>query len=188
MQLQSCAHVTGRQPWSAAAVSRLKLSATGAMSWQIKMRVLKCLPAATTYPTGDKSFAVKQGFPDPISAEEADPFLMCDHFVRALNQLAPACAYSLSCVCPFTRPCMALRRPCRRALSVRMSSLCRGTPIEAWTSSPTSCNAKAATPTPSAIAPPSTAPECSGSGSRRLLLRCTDQAASNYSPAALAAA
>ena len=160
------------------------------MSWHIKMRVLKCMPAATTYPTGDKSFAVKQGFPDPISAEEADPFLMCDHFVRVqpLNQLAPACAYSLSCVCPFTRPCMALRRPCRRAPSARMSSLCRGTPIEAWTSSPTSCKAKAATPTPSAIAPPSTAPECSGSGSQRLFLRCTDQAASNDSPAALAAA
>ena len=136
------------------------------MSWYIKMRVLKCMPAATTFPTGDKSFAVKQGFPDPISAEEADPFLMCDHFVRAqpLNQLAPACAYSLSCVCPFTRPCMALRRPCRRAPSARMSSLCRGTPIEAWTSSPTSCKAKAATPTPWATAAHSRALECSGSG------------------------
>jgi hypothetical protein len=46
------------------------------------MRVLKSLSAVTTYPTGDKSFAVQQGFPQPISAEEADPFLMCDHFVR----------------------------------------------------------------------------------------------------------
>jgi hypothetical protein len=47
------------------------------------MQVVKCLPAVTTFPTGDKSFAVQQGFPQPISAEEADPFLMCDHFVRA---------------------------------------------------------------------------------------------------------
>jgi hypothetical protein len=75
------------------------------------MQVIKCLPAVTTFPTGDKSFAVQQGFPQvksdtfiisislfvishtfclknlitlqPISAEEADPFLMCDHFVRA---------------------------------------------------------------------------------------------------------
>ena len=47
------------------------------------MRVLKSLSAVTTYPTGNKSFAVQQGFPQPISAEEADPFLMCDHFVLA---------------------------------------------------------------------------------------------------------
>ena len=46
------------------------------------MQVVKCMPAVTTFPTGDKSFAVQQGFPQPISAEEADPFLMCDHFVR----------------------------------------------------------------------------------------------------------
>ena len=45
------------------------------------MRVLKSVPAVTTFPTGDKSFAVQQGFPQPISAEDADPFLMCDHFV-----------------------------------------------------------------------------------------------------------
>jgi hypothetical protein len=50
------------------------------------MRVLKSLSAVTTYPTGSKSFAVQQGFPQPISAEEADPFLMCDHFVRSPHQ------------------------------------------------------------------------------------------------------
>jgi hypothetical protein len=27
------------------------------------MQVIKCLPAVTTFPTGDKSFAVQQGFP-----------------------------------------------------------------------------------------------------------------------------
>jgi redox-sensitive bicupin YhaK (pirin superfamily) len=32
------------------------------------------------FPTGDPTFSVMQSFPSAISAEEADPFLMCDHF------------------------------------------------------------------------------------------------------------
>jgi redox-sensitive bicupin YhaK (pirin superfamily) len=42
--------------------------------------VLKVRPAEITYPTGNKNFAVLQAFPAALTAEEADPFLMCDHF------------------------------------------------------------------------------------------------------------
>ena len=34
----------------------------------------------TPLPAGNKAFAVLQAFPAAITAEEADPFLMCDHF------------------------------------------------------------------------------------------------------------
>ena len=33
-----------------------------------------------THPTGDPNFSVMQAFPAAVSAEEADPFLMCDYF------------------------------------------------------------------------------------------------------------
>lgn len=36
--------------------------------------------AKVTYPSGDPSFSVLQAFPSAFSAEEADPFLMCDDF------------------------------------------------------------------------------------------------------------
>ena len=36
--------------------------------------------AKTTYPTGDRSFAVKQSFPVAFNEFDADPFLMCDYF------------------------------------------------------------------------------------------------------------
>lgn len=36
--------------------------------------------AQVTYPSGDKSFSVLQPFPSGFSAEECDPFLMCDDF------------------------------------------------------------------------------------------------------------
>lgn len=38
------------------------------------------LPAQVTLPTGDPKFKVLQAFPAAFTAEEADPFLMCDHF------------------------------------------------------------------------------------------------------------
>lgn len=41
---------------------------------------LKTLRAKTTYPTGNKNFAVLSSFPAALTAEEADPFLMCDEF------------------------------------------------------------------------------------------------------------
>jgi hypothetical protein len=98
------------------------------------MRVLKSLSATTTYPTGDKSFAVQQGFPQPISAEEADPFLMCDHFVRRYDLQLP-CARS----CAHKVLSHSLARRGRRAAltgaaGARMSFLSAGTRTAAWTS------------------------------------------------------
>ena len=49
------------------------------------MPVLGVRAAKTAYPTGDKNFAVKQGFPGAFTAEEADPFLMLDHFGPMLS-------------------------------------------------------------------------------------------------------
>ena len=49
---------------------------------------------------GDPNFSVLQAFPAAISAEEADPFLMCDHFgpVRS-DGTASQC---ILCVCMMT--------------------------------------------------------------------------------------
>ena len=44
------------------------------------MRALAVRAAKKTYPTGNPLFSVMQAFPAAVSAEEADPFLMCDHF------------------------------------------------------------------------------------------------------------
>lgn len=44
------------------------------------MNVLAVRRAQVTYPTGDPNFAVMQAFPSAFSAQEADPFLMCDLF------------------------------------------------------------------------------------------------------------
>eukprot|EP01006_Ploeotia_vitrea_P029715 TRINITY_DN6219_c0_g1_i1.p1 TRINITY_DN6219_c0_g1~~TRINITY_DN6219_c0_g1_i1.p1 ORF type:complete len:339 (+),score=-15.41 TRINITY_DN6219_c0_g1_i1:67-1083(+) len=44
------------------------------------MRTIRIAKGKTTYPTGNKNFAVIQSFPAAITAEESDPFLMCDHF------------------------------------------------------------------------------------------------------------
>ena len=41
--------------------------------------------AKVTHPTGDPEFSVMQAFPAIVSAEEADPFLMCDHFGPMLS-------------------------------------------------------------------------------------------------------
>ena len=45
-----------------------------------KMTLLGLRRATVTYPTGDKNFSVMQAFPAGFTAEEADPFLMMDHF------------------------------------------------------------------------------------------------------------
>eukprot|EP00607_Mallomonas_marina_P010072 CAMPEP_0182418298 /NCGR_PEP_ID=MMETSP1167-20130531/2768_1 /TAXON_ID=2988 /ORGANISM="Mallomonas Sp, Strain CCMP3275" /LENGTH=310 /DNA_ID=CAMNT_0024592443 /DNA_START=182 /DNA_END=1114 /DNA_ORIENTATION=- len=42
--------------------------------------------AQKTFPTGNPNFAVKQAFPSAISAEDADPFLMCDHFGPTISK------------------------------------------------------------------------------------------------------
>lgn len=45
--------------------------------------VMKCLQvksAGKVFPTGDPNFCVSQAFPSAFTAEEVDPFLMCDHF------------------------------------------------------------------------------------------------------------
>ena len=49
------------------------------------MRILSIKKAQVTHPTGDPNFSVMQAFPAAISAEEADPFLMCDHFGPSLS-------------------------------------------------------------------------------------------------------
>jgi len=50
-----------------------------------QFKIVETATARTTYPTGDRSFAVKQAFPAGISAESADPFLMLDHFGPTLS-------------------------------------------------------------------------------------------------------
>lgn len=50
-----------------------------------EMMVLSLHNAQVTFPTGDKSFSVMQSFPAVVSAEDADPFLMCDHFGPTLS-------------------------------------------------------------------------------------------------------
>jgi hypothetical protein len=47
---------------------------------QLCMPVLGVRQSKVTHPTGDPKFAVLQAFPAGFSAEEADPFLMCDEF------------------------------------------------------------------------------------------------------------
>jgi len=42
--------------------------------------------AQTTYPTGNKDFAVLQCFPAGFTAKDADPFLMCDEFGPSLSK------------------------------------------------------------------------------------------------------
>jgi quercetin 2,3-dioxygenase len=45
--------------------------------------MMKCLSiksAGKVFPTGNPNFSVSQAFPSAFSAEQADPFLMCDHF------------------------------------------------------------------------------------------------------------
>jgi hypothetical protein len=44
------------------------------------MKVVAVRTAQVAHPTGDPNFSVMQGFPDPFSAQESDPFLMCDVF------------------------------------------------------------------------------------------------------------
>lgn len=44
------------------------------------MPIIAVRQSKVAYPTGNKNFAVQQPFPAAFSAEEADPFLMCDFF------------------------------------------------------------------------------------------------------------
>lgn len=44
------------------------------------MSVLEVRVAKKTYPTGNPNFSVMQAFPAGFTAEESDPFLMCDYF------------------------------------------------------------------------------------------------------------
>lgn len=41
--------------------------------------------AEVTYPSGDPSFSVMQAFPSGFTAQESDPFLMCDDFGPKLS-------------------------------------------------------------------------------------------------------
>ena len=50
------------------------------------LRALAVRKAEVTYPTGSKTFAVLQAFPAGFTAEEADPFLMLDHFGPAASK------------------------------------------------------------------------------------------------------
>lgn len=49
------------------------------------MRVLAVRKAQVAHPTGDPKFSVMQPFPASFSAEESDPFLMCDSFGPTLS-------------------------------------------------------------------------------------------------------
>eukprot|EP00808_Paulinella_micropora_P000475 g60663.t1 len=51
-----------------------------------EMKSLGVRAAGKTYPTGNKNFAVMQPWPHAFSAEEADPFLMCDEFGPTLSK------------------------------------------------------------------------------------------------------
>ena len=54
------------------------------------MKALALARAQVTHPTGDPSFKVLQAFPAAISASQADPFLMLDHFGPTVSKgLAP---------------------------------------------------------------------------------------------------
>ncbi|CAM6001402.1 unnamed protein product [Sphagnum balticum] len=44
------------------------------------MTVLEVRTAKKTHPTGDPKFSVQQAFPSGFTAEDSDPFLMCDFF------------------------------------------------------------------------------------------------------------
>lgn len=50
------------------------------------MEILRIAKTKTTHPTGDPNFAVQQAFPAAVSAEEADPFLMCDRFGPVVSE------------------------------------------------------------------------------------------------------
>ena len=52
---------------------------------------------------GDPNFSVLQAFPAAISAEDADPFLMCDHFgpVRSDGSSLFPLSLSIYCICMY---------------------------------------------------------------------------------------
>ena len=49
------------------------------------MEILAVRSSKVSYPTGDPNFSVMQAFPAAVTAEEADPFLMCDEFGPVVN-------------------------------------------------------------------------------------------------------
>ena len=53
--------------------------------------------AKISYPSGDPNFSVLQAFPSAFSAEEADPFLMCDDFgpIRSTGKITHADEFPL---------------------------------------------------------------------------------------------
>jgi hypothetical protein len=71
---------SGQSQISAAAVHTLAASSSlpGLQKPQSMMPVLGVRESKVTHPTGDPKFSVMQAFPAGFSAEEADPFLMCD--------------------------------------------------------------------------------------------------------------
>ena len=50
------------------------------------MKIVGVKRATVSFPTGDKNFSVMQAFPAGFTAEEADPFLMMDHFGPKLSR------------------------------------------------------------------------------------------------------
>lgn len=50
------------------------------------MPVIEKRSAKTTYPTGNKNFAVLQAFPSGFNEKETDPFLMCDEFGPTVSE------------------------------------------------------------------------------------------------------
>jgi redox-sensitive bicupin YhaK (pirin superfamily) len=50
------------------------------------MPVLAVRSSEVAHPTGDPNFSVMQPFPAAFTAEESDPFLMCDSFGPAVSK------------------------------------------------------------------------------------------------------
>ena len=69
--------VTTRRLFSSAAAA---LFVSGTLPPSNAMKALAVRRASVTHPTGDPKFSVLQAFPAAFTAEEADPFLMCDAF------------------------------------------------------------------------------------------------------------
>ena len=74
---------------SSSSVAAASGAASGAARAPL-LPVLRVSSAEVTHPTGDPKFSVMQAFPAAVSAEEADPYLMCDHFGPTIEKTGPA--------------------------------------------------------------------------------------------------
>ena len=64
---------------------RMSSTARTTAAAAVKLQCLSVKTGSTTHPTGDPKFSVIETFPSAISAEDADPFLLCHHFGPAVS-------------------------------------------------------------------------------------------------------